>query len=389
MPSQIPAQHQELHRGPEQETGAGEQRFAKSLPVAVRGIVSTPDWTKRIPALDGLRGIAILLVLLHHSVFLGRSERPWVNWMLGAGRLTWTGVDLFFVLSGFLIGGILLDAKYSPNYFKAFYIRRAFRILPLYYLVIGVTLLCSSLSLAPTGPETIAAIPSLAYLSFTQNFWKAGIPSLRATWSLCVEEQFYLTFPLLIRLVSRRHLITSLAMIVVAAPALRYLLQDRGRESAGYFCYVLMPCRADALALGVLSAILVRSKRAWIVLRTRRHGLLAISSVLFLGMIYMTCRGYHPYEPPMSTLGFSWVALFYTAVLLFAVSTESPIAQRFLCNRGLRACGMIAYSGYLLHIPHQPTPFPNACHKVSKLNHNLVIIRQSHFTSRKKRHLRQ
>jgi len=351
MQTQSSAQISELHLCAAHDATAAEPRSGKPLPLLAPGVISIPDWSKRIPALDGLRGIAILLVLLHHSIFLGRSGTPWVSRMLGAGRLTWAGVDLFFVLSGFLIGGILLDAKYSRNYFKAFYIRRAFRIFPLYYLVVGVTLLCFHFSLYQPEPETPSAIPSLAYLCFTQNFWKAGIPALRATWSLCVEEQFYLTIPLLVRSVSRRQLTAILAVIVVAAPVLRSLLQDSGRDSAGYFCYVLMPCRADALALGVLSAILVRNKRAWIVLHTRRLALIALSLVLFLGMIYMSWQGYHPYRPPMSTLGFSWVALFCTALLLFAVSTRSPIAQRFLCNPVLRKCGLIAYGSYLLHIP--------------------------------------
>jgi peptidoglycan/LPS O-acetylase OafA/YrhL len=90
------------------------------------------DWSVRVPALDGLRGVAILLVLLRHSFFGLESQSSLLSAFLAAGRLTWSGVDLFFVLSGFLIGGILLDARKSPRYFSTFYIRRAYRILPLY-----------------------------------------------------------------------------------------------------------------------------------------------------------------------------------------------------------------------------------------------------------------
>src|SRR5580698_6917955 len=86
----------------------------------------------RIPALDGLRGVAILLVLLYHAVFQFQPDSIFLLRLLTLGRLTWSGVDLFFVLSGFLIGGILLDVRDSPCYFETFYIRRAFRILPLY-----------------------------------------------------------------------------------------------------------------------------------------------------------------------------------------------------------------------------------------------------------------
>src|SRR5262249_59028385 len=105
-----------------------------------------PDWSVRIPALDGLRGIAILLVLLRHAIFGVTSiqgietHSALANFVIACGQLTWSGVDLFFVLSGFLIGGILLDARSSPRYFQTFYIRRAYRILPLYFLIIGLSL---------------------------------------------------------------------------------------------------------------------------------------------------------------------------------------------------------------------------------------------------------
>jgi peptidoglycan/LPS O-acetylase OafA/YrhL len=106
-----------------------------------------PNWSARISALDGLRGVAILLVLLRHAVFGVSSVQgiethsPATFLFLAAGQLTWSGVDLFFVLSGFLIGGILLDARPSPRYFQTFYLRRVYRILPLYFVVIGLSLL--------------------------------------------------------------------------------------------------------------------------------------------------------------------------------------------------------------------------------------------------------
>src|SRR5246127_3054402 len=108
---------------------------------------SAPNWSARIPALDGLRGIAIGLVLLRHAIFGVtsvegiESHSSLISALVASGQLPWSGVDLFFVLSGFLIGGILLDARPSPRYFQTFYIRRAYRILPLYFLVIALSLL--------------------------------------------------------------------------------------------------------------------------------------------------------------------------------------------------------------------------------------------------------
>jgi peptidoglycan/LPS O-acetylase OafA/YrhL len=121
----------------------------------------------RIPALDGLRGVAILLVLLWHLAFDKIPTSGPLSYLFALGRLSWSGVDLFFVLSGFLIGGILLDARDSSRYFKTFYLRRGFRILPLYGVVTGLYILDYLLS-----PGT-SPIPLASYPTFTQNFWMA------------------------------------------------------------------------------------------------------------------------------------------------------------------------------------------------------------------------
>jgi peptidoglycan/LPS O-acetylase OafA/YrhL len=157
----------------------------------------------RIPVLDGLRGIAILLVLLYHGLFTIRFESVPLVRLSAIGKLSESGVDLFFVLSGFLIGGILLDVKDSPHYFKTFYVRRAYRILPLYMAVLGICLLrLISFHLFPDwfGSRQPKNIPFLSYVFFFQNFWMAflgsfGLAFLSPTWSLAVGEQFYLTVP--------------------------------------------------------------------------------------------------------------------------------------------------------------------------------------------------
>lgn len=313
-----------------------------------------PDWSRRIPALDGLRGIAILLVLMRHSIFIMKTTSKFLLPILAVGKLTWSGVDLFFILSGFLIGGILLDAKSSPRYFRTFYLRRAFRIYPLYYVVAVVFLARFVPFHLPSGAlidHPRLPIPWAAYLTLTQNFWLFGLPgAMEATWSLCIEEQFYLIIPLLIRIANRRHLVVTLISVIVGAPFLRILLHS-GYPHGDYFCYVLAPCRADALCMGVLSAVLVRDASAWRWLVAHRGWLQVVLIGLFVGVIYMTWKGYGAFQAPMTTFGLSWIALFYTCILLLVVSDSQGAVRNALCKQWLMGLGTLAYCIYLVHVP--------------------------------------
>jgi peptidoglycan/LPS O-acetylase OafA/YrhL len=304
-----------------------------------------------VQELDGLRGLAILLVLWYHNVFafgLKPSSRL-LSAFLTSGKLTWSGVDLFFALSGFLIGGILLDARDSPRYFKTFYTRGACRIFPLYFLFTGCVLLIRHLRPFWLYNWPRSSMPALAYLTFTQNLWPwhVEISALVPTWSLCVEEQFYLTIPLAIRFLKQRHLVLTLVFILMGAPLLRLVLSPLPYGDTP--CYDSMPCRADALALGVLAAILVRQKQFWQKLFTHRVFLRAGVFVLFLGMVYMTWRRYTQFQAPMTTIGLSWTAFFYAFVLLSAVSNPRGLFKRILCCSALTWLGRLAYCTYLIH----------------------------------------
>ncbi len=321
-----------------------------------------PDWSVRIPALDGLRGIAILLVLLRHAVF-GVSSVQGIEThsrfafiLLSAGQLTWSGGDLFFVLSGFLIGGILLDARSSPRYFQTFYLRRAYRILPLYFLIVGLSLLphlLAEFSAARAAHTSPLPLPWWTYPLFIQNFWMAhrgffGPSGIGITWWLAIEEQFYLTIPLLIRNVRPRNLLIVLLTVIACAPWLRVLLHS-SMAYPGLASYVLMPTRADALYLGVLAALLVRNPEVWAWLQSHRRILWSITAVLFLGVVYMTWQGYDALSFPMSTWGFSWLAAFYTCILLIAIS-PGEFFPSILQNPSLMRLGTLAYCSYLVHV---------------------------------------
>src|SRR5580704_14894457 len=193
------------------------------------------DFSRRIPELDGLRGIAIGMVIFFHVVTLAIAARPTLplGYILATTRLFWSGVDLFFVLSGFLIGGILLDARDSPNYFKTFYVRRFCRILPLYFLFIGLVATAYQFVYRPIGAPLNGIfegrLPWYWYFSFAQNLRMAklnttGAAIMSVTWSLAVEEQFYLVLPAIVRFVRRSALPYVFIAGIVIAPLVRLFI---------------------------------------------------------------------------------------------------------------------------------------------------------------------
>ena len=206
----------------------------------------------RVKELDGLRAIAILSVVAWHYLGAGDgpSSTPWRIFIVGR-----TGVDLFFVLSGYLITGILLANRGSSNYFAAFYGRRSFRILPIYFGLVAIYLAGRQLG----GSARVlfdGTLPWWSYLIGLQNFWMAaeqtyGAYWLGGTWSLAIEEQFYLVFPLVVYFAPPRILPRLLIALLVLCPLGRIIAYGLG-DRYGY--YVLMPLRADILAMGALIA---------------------------------------------------------------------------------------------------------------------------------------
>jgi peptidoglycan/LPS O-acetylase OafA/YrhL len=312
----------------------------------------------RIPELDGLRGVAILLVILCHYVG-APGHAPlgfWANRFLMAFIAGWSGVDLFFVLSGFLIGGILLDAREAPNYFRTFYMRRVFRILPIYYLwtlLFGVSVI-AVLVIFPgrlgVAPGDLLRIP--VQLLFLQNIF-IGMPHFMwiwfvVTWSLAVEEQFYLLAPPLIRFLTLRRLVVGLAATVVLAPLLRFML-FRYWAPGTYLCSFLMPCRADSLSCGILLAVAWRNARFREYIRSHAALLEAVLMVLFLGVGGLLWWLVHPINVVTVTIGVTWLALFYSALLLAVVSNTGGWLASVMRLRFLGWLGGISYCVYLLH----------------------------------------
>jgi peptidoglycan/LPS O-acetylase OafA/YrhL len=330
-----------------------------------------PGDCNRIRELDGLRGAAIAMVVIYHLFQITLVARPGsaLAYLQAAARLSWTGVDLFFVLSGFLIGGILLDSRASTNYYAAFYKRRFFRIVPIYVVTLLLTARLISLRLGSESSPfmwfTTEGAPWYAYLTFTQNFWMAhagsfGCNGLAMTWSLAVEEQFYLTAPLYIRALSRRWLARFLVIGICSAPVLRTLLLHFGSDSS-VGIYTMMLCRSDALLLGVLSALMLRDERWRGRIRKASVAFYISIPILLLGMAFLTVRAWNLTTSVMKTVGYTWVALFYVTILLFALSRPDSMLSKALRMKWLCWLGTLAYGIYLFHTGVQYLLFGLIC----------------------------
>lgn len=327
-------------------------------PSAIR---SFPLASGRIAELDGLRGVAILLVIICHY-FVGTTapqRGTWLFYLKVPGRLAWSGVDLFFVLSGFLIGGILLDARTSSRYFQVFYRRRFCRIVPIY----AAMCLLWWIALRPVFVRQFGVLGEVfprpaswwLYLTYVQNFWMASAGTLGTgwavvTWSLAVEEQFYLMLPAVVKYVEERQLVYVLGFAIAFAPCLRILLFRLLPASQGAVAaFTLMPCRADALLLGALAALLVRRQSAWTYLVTHQRYLVGVFVILLGGVLYLTVKAPLQSGWPMVSFGYTWLGLCYVCLLLIAISGPGGFLGRVLRGRLLVWLGSVSYGAYLIH----------------------------------------
>lgn len=311
----------------------------------------------RIAELDGLRGIAVLMVILFHFVVpAGETSNRVANTFYNTFRIGWAGVDLFFVLSGFLIGGILLDAKESKSYFKTFYLRRVYRIFPLYYLWVAIYFLIAAASSAHLAGQ-LAVFPGRwiyipVYAFYLQNTWKLNAtmasPWLAHLWSLAVEEQFYLVTPCLIRFLSRGKLLLLLLSTMVLAPLTRVLLVLYF-PSHTFAPYRMTVCRADALAAGVLIAMVWRDSTSLQWILAHRQAMNAVFGSLFLGVIYLAI--FHPTQyGALSVLGYSCIDLFFANLLLWTLLTLEGRWAAFCRRPFLMALGGVSYCMYVIHL---------------------------------------
>src|SRR5512137_2924489 len=280
------------------------------------------------PALDGMRGVAVLMVLAFHLLHVDGEGGTLERAILGATRSGWAGVDLFFVLSGFLITGILLDARGGPGYFRAFYARRVLRIFPLYYAYLAVLFLAvpALLPALDVRRETQGWLWTyLGNVLFAREGGFQASPFTGHFWSLAVEEQFYLFWPFLVWLLPRRWLAAACLGLVAGAFALRFAIHRTTFNATA--AYVLTPARMDALAMGALVAIAAREPAWWPRVRRAAPWVL-VASAAAIAAVWVHQGGLFGGDPVVQVWAFGPLAAGFAAVLVLAIADgASPLSR--------------------------------------------------------------
>ena len=269
----------------------------------------------------------------------------------------WAGVDLFFALSGFLITGILLDTRKANNYFTAFYARRVLRIFPLYYSVLIVILVVASVWGHRPQVVPLVADQKLYFLYLTNwlVLWKGqwGGNILGHFWSLAVEEQFYLIWPLCVwLLISQR-----LAKVAVGASVIALLVRIFWVAHTGPSQAIVMATvtRMDTLLCGALAAILFRQAQTLGVLRRWLPRISCAAILLFIAGVGLVRLIHGPGGGSLfvETFGFTLLAVGFAALVLYAAASDGAetISQRALRNGVLTDFGKYSYGIYVYHVP--------------------------------------
>lgn len=296
-----------------------------------------------IVELDGLRGIAILMVMIHR--FWPRTGVGLGADVAGAG---WIGVDLFFVISGFLIAGILLDTKGEPGYFRNFYARRVLRIFPLYYLFVIGTLVAFSHN-AEFRQHAGSPFWYLAYLGNIPEGLLGHDPPyfLAPVWSLAIEEQFYLTFPLIVRVLSRRGLTIALVAMIIIAPIIRFITMEMWPDHERVQ-YLFTLCRIDTIAIGCLLAVVIRTVNVdkW------REPAKFVAVGLLPSIIVLAIASRLDRRSEFDRVfGYTIVAIGCAAIVSLVILSRDQRSTFPLRMKWLTYLGKLCFGLYLLHRP--------------------------------------
>jgi peptidoglycan/LPS O-acetylase OafA/YrhL len=322
--------------------------------------MSKPHTWHHLRALDGLRGTAILSVLcFHFFVDDGYTATGLGKFLLSFARMGWIGVEVFFVLSGFLITGILLRAKSATNYYRVFYARRALRIFPVYYLAVAIVFWV----IVPLGRHVaffrlhrIGVFGPYEQLWYWVNlsnlrtaFYPLVIPMLSPFWSLAIEEQFYLVWPAIVRNLRYQSLMTLCVLGMVISALLRNLPWiQHWNEIYSNLIYRFTPLHVDGLLFGAVLAMLLPRYGD-------RQGLRKLFIALFwltTATVVVIAQTPDASSTMMNRVGYSVLALFAGSLLwLTAAPAGSASARRILSSKLLVQLGKYSYFIYVFHMP--------------------------------------
>lgn len=320
-------------------SGNGER---DGLDTKARPIPGVPGSGARLPGLDGIRGLAALMVFAFHFFQVNAADASDGALLARLAAPGQTGVDLFFLLSGFLITGILLQNRGADRALATFYARRVLRIFPVYYLALLGLIVAGGIS---NDASAIAASDAWWYVIYLQNIpwtFSSSISGPGHLWSLAVEEQFYLAWPLLVFGVSTRRLVQTCVALIVAGIATRayFVLQ-------GWTTFYFTLCRMDGLVTGALLAVAFHQREHWArVAATAARVAVAVALIGVPCSLWFLGRGsdaFAVFKPLM-------MALLYGGLVAATIQASplSPIA-RFFSLWPLRVTGKFSYAFYVAH----------------------------------------
>jgi peptidoglycan/LPS O-acetylase OafA/YrhL len=326
-------------------------------------LVNAEGWTslhtRRLPALDGMRGVAFLLVAMHNfDAFEGHIPAEWLPAVIS--HMGWIGVQIFFVLSGFLITDQLIDGHGKERSLRSFYLRRAFRILPLYYLALVSALILAPLFIALPA-DMSASLSQQRWLwlllnNWTQPFHGHVIP-FSHFWSLAVEEQFYLVWPFIVltclaATTGARRMLHVCAALVVLALLARCIAVALGLPQDVPYMFTI--CRMDALAIGAAANVVFRVWGSHL-----QHGLastwILVGALLLFVVTAITTNAYYVHSLQTIVFGYPVLGVVTAAIMLVCAEKRRQLlpdaARRLLCLAPLRSIGKYSYAMYIVHLP--------------------------------------
>ncbi len=311
----------------------------------------------RVPALDGIRGFAAAWVFFYHYLPGTNSTRPFIHIISQVNRVGWSAVSLFFVLSGFLISGILWDSFGRDGWWRSFFVRRALRIFPLYYLALGICVVILQFGRAHTGTVSHLWVHVL-YLQDVPPLqtWGGALPApifLLHFWSLAVEEQFYLLWPFILAALFRRRTLALRAigscwMLSLAFRIANYSYAAHHAGTSTLWSSASLPGRSGELLAGAFLALLIREKPALVDKLYRvLPWSLTISFVASIAVLALAATP-GPEDPQTGVVGLSLLSIFFAS--LVATSLRPGLVQSFFQVRLLRWFGTISYGIYVYHM---------------------------------------